>query len=103
MTGPFGQSAPDGGTDSVTAAREQIRRAWADLADRVAPRRETMTPGEIARIAVERGYPADAVDSVTDAMRAVEYGERDPDSYLERVRTAAERLRAPADDGGDDR
>jgi hypothetical protein len=55
---------------------------------------ETMTPGEVARRAVERGLPAGPVERLTDAFRDVEYGGRDPSTRRERAATAYDRIDA---------
>jgi transglutaminase-like putative cysteine protease len=83
--------------------RLTVRRAWqAMLAEAGLRRREHRTPGELARSAVDRGYPADAVGTLTDAFREVEYGRYEPSGgRLDRARRALERIRSfGADDGG---
>lgn len=72
-------------------ARERVRRAWREFRGRlpVADHR-TKTPSELARIGVEEGFPSGAVDTLRDAIQAIEYGRRDPDGYVDDV-TAAER------------
>ena len=71
---------------------EVVREAWNRLLAAVGLRRpETRTPAEIAERAVDAGLPPDAVETVLDAFRRLEYGERPPDS-AEGVDRAAERL-----------
>ena len=88
-----------GGTDAEihVPARERIRRAFESVID-ASPmyrgRVATMTPTEVARSARDAGAPAEPVETITDSFRDVEYGERDPESSLERTTTAHERLRA---------
>ncbi|MFD1587812.1 transglutaminaseTgpA domain-containing protein [Halorientalis brevis] len=92
----------DAGSDETTAAvdevepsgldpGERVRRAWREFRARlpVADYR-TKTPGELAAIGIEEGFPSGAVGTLRDAIRAIEYGRRDPDSYLDDV-AAAER------------
>ena len=58
---------------------EELRRAWHAFLDRVGlHNRETMTPGEAARHAVEVGYPTGRVRRVLSVFRAVEYGDSEP-------------------------
>lgn len=73
-----------------------LRDLWRRFARRVVPGRwRTRTPGEVARTAVDRGFPAGPVDQLTDAFRAVEYGDRSPsDELRDRARTAFEAIRA---------
>lgn len=77
-----------------------VHRAWHELVDRLGVvRRETHTPGQIARRAVEAGYPDDAVVRLTAAFRDVEYGGREQTrERLREVAEALERIR-----GDDDR
>jgi hypothetical protein len=60
----------------------------------------TRTPGELAAHAIEQdGLPADAVRTLRDAFRAVEYGGRPAD--VDRVRAAVEAIETAQE--GDDR
>ncbi len=96
------QSVPDEPTDDAddSAPTPTVRRAWHRLVDRLGvSRRETRTPGQIARRAVDAGYPDDAVDRLTAAFRDVEYGGRSESE--DRVRAAYEaldRIRSEEDD-----
>ena len=59
--------------------RRTVRAAWHAFCDRLGVRRrETRSPGEVARQAVEAGYPADTVDELLSTLRDVEYGGRRP-------------------------
>ena len=72
-----------------------MEEAWAALSRRVAiPNRRTRTPGEIARTAIDRGYPDEPVQRLTDAFREVRYGGRSRGDRTEIARSALERLRA---------
>jgi hypothetical protein len=57
-------------------------------------RRRTLSPGEARErvLAADPDMPRDAVDRLTEAFRAVEYGGTEPDDLLEEVRRAARRL-----------
>jgi len=71
-----------------------LRERWRAFARRVVPDRwQTRTPGEVARAARERGFPADAVSDLTTVFREVEYGDRPlSPERRERARTAFEAL-----------
>ena len=73
-----------------------VRRAWGLLLGAVAVTRPvTSTPREIANRAIAAGVPADAVETILETFRTVEYGDRDPDqSRLAAVRDAAESVRS---------
>jgi transglutaminase-like putative cysteine protease len=103
VAGVFGSStgaaknasrAPTGNTGDGA-----VRRAWGLLLGAVAVTRPvTSTPREIANRAIAAGMPADAVETILETFRTVEYGDRDPDqSRLAAVRDAAESVRS--DDG----
>ncbi|GAB6860652.1 transglutaminase domain-containing protein [Haloplanus litoreus] len=98
-----GESAPAGRVggseaDCASGASPTLREFWREFVALVAPpAATTRTPGEIARYAVERGLPADAVETLTEAYRDAEYGRLAPDEgRLARVREAVDRLRAAA-------
>jgi len=78
----------------MSSARVTIREAWERFLDQVSVREPgTKTPGEIATHAVDRdGLPADAVATLRDTFRAVEYGARSPEQRLEAVQSAVEQL-----------
>ena len=85
-----------------TADQERVRAAWGRFLAFVSAPAATHTPGELATHAVERdGLPADAVWTLRDAFRAVEYGDRpaEPD----RVEAALAAIESAATDGGDRR
>jgi hypothetical protein len=87
-----GANDPD--VDDPSAARLTIRDAWDRFLGRVSVRDPaTMTPGELAAHAVERDdLPAEAVATLRDAFRAVEYGARSPEDRLGAVQSAIEAL-----------
>jgi hypothetical protein len=71
-----------------------LRERWRAFARRVVPDRwRTRTPGEVARAARERGFPAEAVADLTAVFREVEYGDRPlSEERRERARRAFETL-----------
>jgi len=83
-----------GSGDADPEGRAAVRAAWRRLVERVSVSRpETLTPGELARHAVERdGLPADPVWTLRDAFREVEYGARPAADRVDRVRRALRRL-----------
>lgn len=98
------QSMSSGDSAGVTAGgprqnteRGTIRRAFDALLRRVPGRVGTLTPTEIGQRAVDHGLPADAVWTIADTFRAVTYGGRDPETLVDDVDAAADRLR-----GGDE-
>jgi hypothetical protein len=86
------------GDDGTPAARVTIREAWTRFLTHVSLRRYwTRTPGEIATHAIERdGLPPAAVRTVRDALRAVEYGQRDPQDHVAAVEDAIRTIEATA-------
>jgi hypothetical protein len=86
----------DAGSTEVTATATDdglVRRAWAAVVAAVPERRPaTVTPRRIADRAVAAGLPADAVETILAAFRAVEYGDRDPEPGGETIRDALERV-----------
>ncbi|WP_226039514.1 DUF4129 domain-containing protein [Natrinema sp. DC36] len=109
--GAEGATDTDAAVDTQTSARERIRRAFESVID-ASPmyrtRVATATPGDVARSATDAGAPGEPVETITDSFRDVEYGDRDPNAYLERTTTAHDRLRDAmesadeTDDGGSD-
>lgn len=74
--------------------RTRITLAWHALVDRLGVRRpETRTPGQLARRAVDEGFPRDAVVRLLSAFRDVEYGNREATAErVERAERAASEL-----------
>lgn len=90
------------GTGGDAADRDpSLRELWRTFARWVVPGRwRTRTPGEVARAAVEGGLPAGPVRELTEAFRAVEYGDRAASAEVRaRARSAYEALRP---DGGEE-
>jgi len=89
-------------TDPEVPPSRAVRIAWRRLLDRVsvdAP--GTQTPGELASHAVQRdGLPADAVATLRDAFRAVEYGADDPGVDRRAVHRAAAAIETSGDPPG---
>jgi hypothetical protein len=85
------------GSDDATATDETltIQEAWSEFRRYVTVRSwRTSTPGEVARWAVRNdGLPADAVRTLRDAFRAVEYGNRSQEGLAPKVETALEKIR----------
>jgi len=100
VAGVFGSStgAAENASRAPTgnAGDGAVRRAWGLLLGAVAVTRPvTSTPREIANRAIAAGMPADAVETILETFRTVEYGDRDPDqSRLAAVRDAAESVRS---------
>lgn len=95
-------------TEAIEQTEQQrtVREVWAAFRGYVSIRSwRTSTPGEIARWAVSRdGLPRDAVGTITDAFRDVEYGNRSPDDRAPAARDALESIRTAdrtEDDGAD--
>lgn len=86
--------AAAGAGPSRSAADPGLRELWRAFARQVLPAEwPRRTPGEVARAAVDRGFPTGAVDTVTAAFRDAEYGgEAIQGERLGRVREAFERL-----------
>jgi hypothetical protein len=86
----------DAAAEEHVPARERIRRAFETVID-ASPmyrhRAATATPADVARSATDAGAPDDPVETITESFRDVEYGDRDPEPYLERTTTARDRLR----------
>lgn len=104
---PAGSPAPAGEPSAIepTAGGEvDIRTAWRWLANRTGGRDAgPRTPDDIARAAIEGGYPRDAVRALLRAFHDVTYGEYPPTEDRRRAaRDAVERLRQAerASEGG---
>jgi hypothetical protein len=89
----------DGGADAAAVAdeslgpRERVLAAWRTLVRRArVTRYRTRTPGEVRARALSAGLPADAVETLTEAFREVEYGAADPREWLDAVADAVARL-----------
>jgi hypothetical protein len=88
-------------SEDVMEPVPSVRRAWHELVDRLGVyRRETRTPGQIARRAVDEGYPDDAVERLVASFRDVEYGGRQ--ATEERVREAYAALDRIRSESGED-
>jgi transglutaminase-like putative cysteine protease len=114
VSGPIPTRDSDGRSDSTAtmpepgepiqagpSARERIRASWRDFRRRVpVSDYEHRTPGELSRKGVEVGHPEDSVRTLTDAFRAIEYGERDPHAFVDDAETASERIAFAAEQAG---
>lgn len=83
-------------TDEESTEQRTLRQIWSQFIGLLSiPNVRTKTPGEIARYAVDRGFPEGPVEVVAEAYREAEYGGRSPDaSTLDRVRSALGELRS---------
>ncbi|QPV62074.1 hypothetical protein I7X12_15165 [Halosimplex litoreum] len=108
--GRGGDSIAGRGGDDTDAAHLTIREAWGRFLGHVSVRRPwTKTPGQLADHAVTAdGLPAEAVATLRDEFRAVEYGPRSPDESVSAVEGAIGRIESSLDatdatdvDGGD--
>lgn len=81
------------GTDDPEERVVSIRELWRTFARWVVPGAwRTQTPGEVARAAVDRGFPREPVEALTDAFRDVEYGSEPATTRRERAKAAFDRL-----------
>jgi hypothetical protein len=83
--------------------RRSFREVWRAFARLVVPGRwRTTTPGEVARVAVKRGYPRRPVEELTALFREVEYGGRPLSAAVrDRAGTAYDSIRDAAGEGED--
>ncbi|QLH79574.1 hypothetical protein HZS55_20760 [Halosimplex rubrum] len=97
--GRSGDSTAGRGEGDGDAAHLTIREAWGRFLDSVSVRRpRTKTPGQLADHAVTAdGLPAEAVATLRDEFRAVEYGPRSPDESVPAVEGAIERIESALD------
>jgi hypothetical protein len=76
-----------------------LRELWRQFARRVVPGSwRTRTPGEVARAAVDRGFPREPVEELTDAFRDVEYGAESATTRRERAKAAFDSLEAATEE-----
>ena len=77
------------------SGQRSFREVWRAFARLVAPGRwRTSAPSEVARAAVDRGYPERPVEELTTLFREVEYGGRSLSAAVrDRAATALERIR----------
>ena len=102
------RGSASGGREDATASADEphvtIRTAWGRFLGYLSIRRpKTKTPGQLAEHAVSTdGFPRDAVATLRDEFRAVEYGPRSPDESITAVERALEhidRTVEPPDEG----
>lgn len=89
------ETVPESPTDvTEDTGPLSVAEAWGEMADRLGVRnRDAKTPTELASAAIERGWPAEAVEQLTNAFREVRYGNRDPEGErLAVARRAHQRL-----------
>ncbi|WP_423746262.1 DUF4129 domain-containing protein (plasmid) [Haladaptatus sp. SPP-AMP-3] len=88
-----GRTATNGGTAPAEPEERgppSIEEAWESMTEHLpVRRRRTTTPGEYAREAIQRGYPADAVRQLTDTFREVRYGSLPPTANRTKLARAA--------------
>jgi len=88
--GSFGGGRSSGSADSADGEDEDpdeppatVEDAWVAMVERLpGGHRETKTPGELARLAVDQGFPVAPVETLTDAFRRVTYGGASPGDEL---------------------
>jgi hypothetical protein len=86
-------TAPDTDSEPVDPGPPDIEEAWDAMTDEVHVRnRRAATPADFASAAVEQGFPAEAVETLTTVFREVRYGNY-PSSEL-RVQSAREAIAA---------
>jgi len=116
ISNPLGKGGPlpgsdardvDGAGDGASGPEENplpdsVEDAWAELAATLYVRnRDAKTPAELARIAVERGLPEEAVTRLTAVFREVRYGPGgSTPRHLEVARRAVERIRNTTEGDG---
>ncbi|WP_135854311.1 DUF4129 domain-containing protein [Halorussus salinus] len=89
-----GGRTPAAADEQADPAPPTVEEAWEAMRERVPVRnRRARTPGEVARAAARRGYPADAVRRLTEAFREVRYGDLPRDARTDDARSALDRLR----------
>jgi len=86
--------------DASGASRVSLHALWRTFARWVVPGRvRSRSPGEVARAAVDRGFPREPVEGLTEAFREVEYGDRPvSEERWGRARAAFDALRAARGD-----
>jgi transglutaminase-like putative cysteine protease len=96
---PSGETADDR-SRATDEPRETVREGWQQFLDHVSVPAATRTPDELAAHATERdGLPEEAVTTIRDGFRAVEYGSRSPETWADRVEEAVETIRAADEEG----
>lgn len=81
------------GTDPGVSTLRELWRAFARVV--VPDAWRTRTPSEVARAAVDQGYPREPVEAFTELFREVEYGRRSLSAAVrDRARTAYAAIRA---------
>ncbi|MCD2201016.1 transglutaminaseTgpA domain-containing protein [Halobacterium sp. KA-4] len=92
------QSIQRGDEAKTQSDYRTFREAWDTLLTHVSVRRPNRyTPGELAAHAVTRDdLPREAVATLRNEFRAIEYGHREPSARLERVETASQAIEAAA-------
>ncbi|WP_254807370.1 hypothetical protein [Natronosalvus amylolyticus] len=88
-------AAADIDEEVQSSARERIRRSFYRLESMstVYPL-NVATPTDVAHDVKSQGVPAEPVDTIADAFRDVEYGDRDPERRLEQTTEAEATLQA---------
>ena len=98
-TGPAGDDErPDPVEEETPPAT--VEAAWVTMVESLpVGNRETKTPMELARWAVDHGLPSDPVYALTDAFRAVAYGGAAPtEERTDRALSALERVKQALED-----
>jgi len=87
-TGPLDRE--DGAEDDPPTT---VEGAWIAMVERLpGGHRETKTPAELARTAVDRGFPSEPVGTLTDAFQRVSYGGAAGDELTDEALAALARI-----------
>jgi hypothetical protein len=98
-----GAAAGVPGSAQDPRGRRSLRAVWRAFARAVSPARwRTSAPSEVARAAVEQGFPRRPVEELTTLFREVEYGGRPlTDAVRDRAATAYDAIRGAVGEGED--
>ena len=104
-TDPVGSTArkPTAESNREASGRPSLRTLWRTFARWVVPGRwVSQTPGDVARQAVDQGFPRGPVERLTNVFREVEYGDRSlSEERYARAKAALRALRTTGTDEGE--
>ncbi len=84
-----GTQASSGTAETATQRAQSVRAIWAAFVRRVLPQGgRTITPGAVARRAIDQGFPPTPVRRLTAAFRAVAYGQASDQSKVQTAQQA---------------
>lgn len=79
-----------------------VSEAWGRLRATVGVRRDSVTPGEVATVALDRGWPTEPVVTLTQSFREVRYGGLpESEGRLRAAKDALRRVETDSEEGGD--